>query len=125
MKPAIHPAALGVAVLLTLTGAAPQKSGPVVQGATQLPVLTATQRVGATISACMYPGAQPETYRVISHSCRGGASVCTAWVQMRTPDEMEMLTGDFDLTNPPVEATGPTCERPEFRPSGRLPAPRP
>ena len=110
----------GLAAIFSLTGAM-ERTPPIVRGATMLPVLTATQKVGTTITACMYPGARPQTYDVVSASCRDGASVCTAWVLMRTPDEMEMLTAGFDLTNPPVEATGPTCELPEFRPSSRLP----
>lgn len=120
MKTALA-ASLGITALLTLTGAASEPM-MVVQGATLLPILTATQQVGTTISACMYPGAKPETYRVVSHSCRGGA-VCTAWVLMRSPEEMEMLTGGFDLTNPPVEATGPTCDRPVRQSTGTLSAP--
>ena len=115
-------ATVGITALLTLTGAVPEPS-MVRQGAALLPVLTATQQVGTTISACMYPGAKPETYQVVSSSCRGGASVCTAWVLMRTPEEMELLTVGFDLTNPPVEATGPTCDRPLRQSTGSMSAP--
>lgn len=115
-------ASAGLIALVTLTGAAPEPMRAA-QAATLLPVLTATQRVETTISACMYAGARPETYQVVFHSCRGGASQCTAWVLMRSPEEIEMLTAGFDLTNPPVEATGPTCDRPMHQPTGTLSAP--
>jgi len=111
-------------VALALTGAARQETPPE-RGAPMLPIFSTTREVGETITACMYPGARPETYRVGAASCRGDASVCTVWVVMRSRDEREMLTGGYDLRNPPVEATGPTCPRPEFRPSGRLPLQRP
>jgi hypothetical protein len=124
MKAVLLSSITAVAALFALAGAAPQET-PAERGAPMIPVLSATQEVGSTITACMYPGARPETYRVGAASCRDGASVCTVWVVMRTRDEREMLTGDFDLRNPPVEATGPTCPRPEFRPSGRLPSREP
>lgn len=121
MKTVLCSVVFGVAALLTVCGGKAQDQHPGPgrgTGMTALPVLTATQQVGPRISACMYPGARPSTYDVVSHSCRGGASVCTAWVLMRSAEEMEMLTIGFDLTNPPVEATGPTCERPELPTSG-------
>ena len=77
-----------------------------------LPVLTADKDVGSVITVCMYPGARPEQFRVIGTSCQSDLDRCTAFVALRTAEEVEMLAGGFDLTDPPVEATGPTCDRP-------------
>lgn len=87
-----------------------------------VPVLTASRTVGAALSVCMYPGARPQTYRVLSISCRGGAERCTAFVALGD-EEAEVLLAGYDLANPPVEATGSVCERPVFRSEGILQRP--
>lgn len=87
--------------------------------AVAIPVLTASRAVGAEMSVCMYPGARPQAYRVMSVSCQSGADRCTAFVALRG-DEAEILIAGYDLSNPPVEATGSVCERPAFRADGVL-----
>ena len=110
----------GIALVLLTTGAMAQDGWPTAAApanTTVLPVATATRQVGESISVCMYHGAHPQPYRVVAAVCRGGAEGCTAFVAVPN-SEAAILTAGYDLTNPPVEATGPTCERPAFLPSG-------
>ena len=102
--------------LLLAAGSARTDDGAGAPEITTIPVLTAGTDVGQSLTVCMYHGARPEPFRVVSSSCRGGAGQCTAFVALRSADDQVLLAG-FDLLNPPVEATGPTCDRPLFLPS--------
>ncbi len=111
--------ALGGALLgLLLTGC-----GPALNPATSaveistIPVLTASQEVGEFLTVCMYNRARPEPFRVVKASCRVGADHCTAFVALRREGDQNLLA-TFDMLNPPVEATGPTCDRPVWQSSG-------
>lgn len=82
-----------------------------------IPVLTKSREVGEVLAVCMYHGARPADFRVVSTSCREGAEQCTAFVALRSEGDLTLLAG-FDLMNPPVEADGPSCDRPAFLRSG-------
>lgn len=109
--------ALAAAVLLSAAGASPQADGAKV---VTIPIKTATQTVGETITVCMYRGARPSPYRVVRSSCRGGADYCTAHIALGE-EEADMVVTSYDLDYPPVEATGPTCDQPAPPPTGVLP----
>lgn len=103
--------------LLTAASSGHAEGGAVGSEITTIPVLTAGTEVGQMLTVCMHHGARPAPFRVVASSCRGGAAQCTAFVALRSAEDQVLLAG-FDLLNPPVEATGPTCERPLFLPSG-------
>lgn len=111
----------GVLLGMLLTGSAEPASEPEAASVeiSTIPVLTASQDVGDVLTACMYPGARPEPFRVVTSSCRAGAEHCTAFVALRSEGDQTLLA-TFDILNPPVEATGPTCDRPISHPSGVL-----
>ena len=111
----------GVSLGLLLTGSGKLVSDPATAGGeiSTIPVLTASQEVGDVLTACMYPGARPEPFRVVTSSCRTGAEHCTAFVALRSEGDQTLLA-TFDILNPPVEATGPTCDRPIAKPTGVL-----
>lgn len=87
-----------------------------------IPIRTATQTVGQSITVCMYRGARPSSYRVVTSSCRGGADYCTAWIELGE-EEAEVVVATYDLGFGPVEATGPTCDQPGKPPSPESPLP--
>lgn len=108
----------GVVLGLFLTGGAEPGSDAGGQIST-IPVVTTSQNVGKTLTVCMYPRARPEPFRVVRASCQSGADHCTAFVALRGEGDQNLLV-TFDLLNPPVEATGPTCDRPVWQSSGIL-----
>lgn len=86
-----------------------------------------TQTVGETLTMCMYRGARPHPYRVVTSTCRGGGSHCTAFIALND-EEAEMVLLTYDLDYPPVEASGPTCDQPgppfsSERPAGEVARP--
>ena len=84
-----------------------------------VPVVTLAGSSDESIIVCMYPGARPEPYRIVAKSCKGGASECTAFVALPR-GTAEMIVTGYDLSDPPREATGPECTRPEFISEGTL-----
>lgn len=120
-------AAGGVVALLTTAAASPNDiwPRPVPADSTVLPVLTTGwKEAGGSIRVCMYNRAQPREYPLMGSICRDGATGCTAFVAVPN-HEAEVLIAGYDLTNPPVEATGSVCDLPRFIPSPpRQPASR-
>lgn len=111
--------AVGLAVLTAAVAPSNAQRDRAPEAIPYLPVITASQHVGETLTVCMYHGARPEQFRVVSASCRRGADHCTAFVALRSSEDQILIPG-FDLLNPPVEATGSTCERPAQLTSGTL-----
>jgi len=111
----------GALALLSI-GTAPvaQSINPEAAGIRAIPIRTATRTVGDTITVCMYGGARPSPYRVITATCRGGADFCTAWIELGE-EEAEMVVTIYNLDYAPVEATGPICDQPRRPPSGAAP----
>ena len=115
----------GIAAALLTSGFALSEwpLGAAPAGAAVLPVLAKKGSDAPTISVCMYPGARPQSYSVLQRVCPGGADTCTAFVAVQQ-SEAEILVAGYDISNPPVEATGSVCDRPVFIPSGAaLPTP--
>ena len=110
------------AFMLWSAGTAPvaQSVHPKAAGIRAVPVRTATLTVGNTITVCMYGGARPSPYRVITATCRGGADFCTAWIELGE-EEAEMVVTIYNLDFAPVEATGPVCDQPRPPASGAIP----
>lgn len=114
--------AVGAGVLVVLgagTALAAREARSSATSITAVPVKTAGPTVGETVLVCMYRGARPGPYRVLSHACRRGADYCTAWIALGQ-EEAPIVLATYDLGFAPVEATGPTCDQPAPPPSGTL-----
>ncbi len=109
-------ALLAVGLASSLSAETPTRSSPLVK---VVPVRTVSQTVGQTLTVCMNRGARPSSHRVVTHSCRGGADYCTAWVELGD-EEANIVLATYDLGYAPVEATGATCDQPGPPPSGVL-----
>lgn len=116
---------IGGASILLLTTAGLSDEGwpwtPTPADVVVLPVLTSSQNVGEHIAVCMNHGARQRSYRVMNSACRRGAEHCTAFVAVPIADA-ENFVPFYDITNPPVEATGPACDLPMSQPNGFAPA---
>lgn len=113
----------GASIFVFTTGALSDEGwpwAPTPSDVVVLPVLTSSQNVGERISVCMNHGARQRSYRVMNSACRRGAEHCTAFVAVPIADA-ENFVPFYDIANPPVEATGSTCDLPASNPSGIAP----
>ena len=73
-------------------------------GTVAIPVV-ASKTLSSTpdrLLVCSYEGAQPQSYPVLSRTCRDGADYCTVFVAIPATDHIRLL--EYDAGNPPVAA---------------------
>lgn len=69
---------------------------------------------------CSYAGAQPQSYPVLSRTCRDGADYCTVFVAIPETDDIRIR--EYDAGKPPVAVSSDeTCTQPHHPPTGVLP----
>ncbi len=90
-------------------------------GTVAIPVV-ASKTLSSTpdrLLVCSYEGAQPQSYPVLSRTCRDSADYCTVFVAIPATDHIRLL--EYDAGNPPVAvASDEPCAQPAHPPTGVL-----
>ncbi len=95
---------------------------PAPSGTVAIPAIAtrALSEGASLLLVCTSAGVRPQSYPVLSRTCREGADYCTLFVAIPETDDIRIR--EYDVGKPPVAVSSDeTCTQPHHPPTGVLP----